>query len=156
MRSDNPTDPAGNQSATSGMTYGSGTGVKDALKYNPRCLTRDINLFWSQQTRTQDMENLLSCDNVDCLEKRADGWEIDRTKPQPLFHAAGHFAVGGLQNDPFASPGDPVFFLHHAAFDRLWSIWQAQDPKTRTYQVGGTRTPFNSTSFNPRFFPFFE
>ena len=123
--------------------------VRDALKYNPRCLTRDINLFWANQVRTKDVEFLLSCGNVDCLEKRSDGWELDRTLPQPLLHAAGHFSVGGLQNDPFASPGDPVFYLHHAAFDRVYSIWQGQDGNTRTYQVGGTRTPFNSMSCPP-------
>lgn len=122
----------------------SGGVVNDALRYNPRCLTRDINLFWSNQLRVKDVEFLLSCNNVDCLEKRSDGWELEQGRPQPLFHAAGHFAVGGLQNDPFASPGDPVFYLHHAAFDRVYSIWQAQDPGTRVLQVGGTKTPFNS------------
>jgi tyrosinase len=118
--------------------------INPALQYNPRCLTRDINLFWSNQTHASDVEFLLACPNVDCLEKRADGWELPADQPQPLIHAAGHFSVGGLQNDPFASPGDPIFYLHHAQFDRVWSMWQAQDSKNRVYQVGGTKTPFNS------------
>ena|SRR5436190_12168929 len=117
--------------------------VNPALEFNPRCLTRDINLFWSNQTRVPDIEFLLSCPNVDCLEKRADGWELPADQPQPLLHASGHFAIGGLQNDPFASPGDPVFYLHHAQIDRLWTIWQGQDAKERLFQVGGTKTPFD-------------
>lgn len=119
-------------------------GINPALEYNPRCLTRDINLFWSNQTKVSDVEFLLSCPTVDCLEKRADGWEFPADTPQPLIHAAGHFAIGGLQNDPFASPGDPAFYLHHGQFDRVWSIWQWQDAASRLYQVGGTKTPFNS------------
>jgi tyrosinase len=29
--------------------------------------------------------------------------------------------------DPFNSPNDPLFFLHHANLDYLWAIWQKQD-----------------------------
>lgn len=122
--------------------------AKSALDYNPRPLTRDINHLWSNQTKTSDVEFLLSCDNIDCLEKRADGWEIpgNPLPPQPILHAAGHFTIGGLANDPFASPGDPAFYLHHGQFDRVWAIWQAQDPARRLYSVAGTSTPFNSKS----------
>ncbi|KAL8735376.1 MAG: hypothetical protein Q9166_000921 [cf. Caloplaca sp. 2 TL-2023] len=116
--------------------------AKSALDYNPRPLTRDINHFWSNQTKKSDVEFLLKCTNVDCLEKTADGWATAEPV-QPILHAAGHFTIGGLANDPFASPGDPAFYLHHAMFDRVWTIWQAQDPSKRTYQVGGTITPFN-------------
>ncbi|KAL8742756.1 MAG: hypothetical protein Q9184_008202, partial [Pyrenodesmia sp. 2 TL-2023] len=119
--------------------------AKSALDYNPRPLTRDINLFWSNQTKTSDVEFLLSCTHVDCLERRADGWELPGfpPPPQPILHAAGHFVIGGLANDPFASPGDPAFYLHHAQFDRIWAIWQAQDPARRAYAVAGTSTPHN-------------
>jgi tyrosinase len=27
-----------------------------------------------------------------------------------------------------SSPSDPVFWLHHANIDRLWSKWQAKHP----------------------------
>jgi len=41
------------------------------------------------------------------------------------------------------SPGDPVFFLHHAGIDRTWWTWQNMDPEKRTYEIGLTRTMFN-------------
>lgn len=39
--------------------------------------------------------------------------------------------------DTFSSPGDPLFFLHHAQIDRLWTLWQSRDPKTRQYAIDG-------------------
>jgi tyrosinase len=39
-------------------------------------------------------------------------------------HNAGHRFVGGHMAGAF-SPNDPVFWMHHANVDRLWSIWQA-------------------------------
>lgn len=52
--------------------------------------------------------------------------------------------------DFYTSPGDPLFYSHHAQVDRLWTIWQAQDPATRQYAISGTRdfvpTP-SSTDF---------
>ncbi|KAF1994200.1 Di-copper centre-containing protein [Amniculicola lignicola CBS 123094] len=114
----------------------------EALNYNPRCLRRDLNTFWASQLDAAHTEYLLACNTVDCFQKRIDGYEPDKPDPQPVMHPAGHFSVGGLQNDPFASPGDPVFYLIHAQIDRLWSIWQAQDP-ARQYQVGGTVKPLD-------------
>src|SRR5690606_18213065 len=53
------------------------------------------------------------------------------------IHNTVHRWVAGIvgtnpndENDPggtmlkMTSPNDPVFWLHHAAIDRLWSIWQ--------------------------------
>ena len=31
--------------------------------------------------------------------------------------------------DPFNSPNDHLFFLHHTNLDQLWALWQEQDPK---------------------------
>ncbi|KAF2259428.1 Di-copper centre-containing protein [Lojkania enalia] len=113
----------------------------EALNYNPRCLRRDLNLFWAEQLTASHVLYLLQASNADQLEKRIDGWDgPDPT--QPAMHPAGHFVVGGLQNDPFASPGDPMFFLIHAQIDRLYTIWQSQDP-ARLYQVGGTDKPLD-------------
>jgi len=32
---------------------------------------------------------------------------------------------------------DPVFYLHHTQVDRLWWIWQQQDPAVRLYAYEG-------------------
>lgn len=69
----------------------------------------------------------------------------------PGVHAGGHFAIGGIAIDAFASAGDPAFYLHHAQVDRIWTLWQNIDePRNRTRQVYGT-----STALNGEFFFFF-
>ena len=32
---------------------------------------------------------------------------------------------------------DPLFFLHHTQVDRLWWIWQQQNPGARTFAYNG-------------------
>jgi tyrosinase len=38
--------------------------------------------------------------------------------------------------DFYSSPGDPVFFLHHAFIDRNFRIWQNANP-SRTTSING-------------------
>ena len=52
--------------------------------------------------------------------------------------------VGDPAGDLFSSPGDPMFFLHHAQIDRTWWIWQNQNPWARTRLVAGTITLDNN------------
>ncbi|KAK5094295.1 hypothetical protein LTR70_004187 [Exophiala xenobiotica] len=59
------------------------------------------------------------------------------------LHTAGGLTIGSLNNDVYASAGDPAIWLHHGMVDRAWAIWQGQDMEARRYQVGATRTPFN-------------
>lgn len=35
---------------------------------------------------------------------------------------------------------DPIFFLHHTQIDRLWYLWQQEDPRKRLSEYGGIRT----------------
>jgi tyrosinase len=64
------------------------------------------------------------------------------------IHAGGHGFIGGLNGDLFVSAGDPLFYMHHAMLDRVWSIWQSLDFDTRVYRDGldGTRTMLNCKS----------
>ncbi len=43
-------------------------------------------------------------------------------------------------SDVAASPGDPIFFMHHGFIDHNWRAWQAAAASTRTYEVGGFTT----------------
>ena len=36
-----------------------------------------------------------------------------------------------VSQDFFSSPGDPLFWFHHGMVDRIWWIWQMQDPENR-------------------------
>jgi tyrosinase len=35
---------------------------------------------------------------------------------------------------------DPIFFLHHTQVDRLWTLWQNENPEVRTTEFGGPKT----------------
>lgn len=39
--------------------------------------------------------------------------------------------------NPISSPGDPLFYLHHAFIDKLWWDWQTADIGSRLYAIGG-------------------
>lgn len=48
-------------------------------------------------------------------------------KKLEVIHNSTHRYVGG-QMQSAASPTDPLFWLHHANIDRLWSNWQKKNP----------------------------
>jgi tyrosinase len=45
---------------------------------------------------------------------------------------------GDPGSDPFISPGDPAFYLHHAQVDRVYWIWQNLDFDARQGVWGTT------------------
>ena len=62
---------------------------------------------------------------------------------EDMPHNPVHNIIGNVMAD-MQSPTDPIFFLHHANVDRLWSAWQ---------QGGGGRTtpPANNAYWNGSF-----
>ena len=46
-----------------------------------------------------------------------------QTLIENVIHAGTHNAIGGNMASP-ASPTDPLFWLHHAFLDKIWSDWQ--------------------------------
>jgi hypothetical protein len=56
-------------------------------------------------------------------------------------HNYVHAAVGG-QMKTASSPHDPIFFLHHANIDRIWSRWQGEHK--------GARPPNGGEQLQPR------
>lgn len=111
--------------------------------YNPRCLRRDVSVFVSSRFTGDDKSLALVRDSADlaAFQTTING---DAAHGAYGLHAGGHFTISGDPGgDFYTSPGDPVFYLHHAQVDRVWWIWQNLDPGARTEVVAGTVTPFN-------------
>ncbi|CAI6342487.1 unnamed protein product [Periconia digitata] len=116
----------------------------DGLSYNPRCLKRDLT--WEINRRyanaTTVVDTLIKSDINDfqlTLQGMPDTGELGA-------HGGGHFTFGGdAGRDLYISPGEPLFFLHHAMVDRTWWMFQSFDPATRTGAGGiaGTATWLN-------------
>jgi len=58
-------------------------------------------------------------------------------------HAWGHNGIGSVMQDTYASPADPVFFLHHGFIDRNFRIWQNNGGNARVTQISGTDSQGN-------------
>ncbi|KAF1914095.1 hypothetical protein BDU57DRAFT_521271 [Ampelomyces quisqualis] len=52
-------------------------------------------------------------------------------------HAWGHNGIGAVMQDVYASPSDPVFWLHHAYIDRNFRRWQDGDRGRRATTITG-------------------
>jgi len=55
-------------------------------------------------------------------------------------HGYAHEAVGGTMAGS-SSPADPLFFLHHANIDRLWSLWQRSHAQAKPPNANETLQP---------------
>jgi tyrosinase len=101
---------------------------------NPRCLRRDITNYLSTRygkttdivTQITNFQRILPFQNY--------------LQGQSGVHGVGHFTVSGDPGgDFYISPNEPSFWLHHGMVDRIWTIWQSQDYKTRMMDMqGGT------------------
>ncbi|GLA18147.1 hypothetical protein AnigIFM62618_005302 [Aspergillus niger] len=95
------------------------------------CLSRNLN-----QTAFQDGDqaNLDACFSTN---NYSDAWPCWSTLP----HGAAHLGVNGVMYDAVASPGDPLFYLHHTYLDHLWWQWQKKDLPARLFDMGGRNVP---------------
>jgi tyrosinase len=71
------------------------------------------------------------------------GWEVEAlirnsgvnyttfTSVLEGFHNEVHGWVGGAMGSIMVSPADPLFWMHHAQVDRLWSVWQSMPSNAR-------------------------
>jgi tyrosinase len=57
-----------------------------------------------------------------------EGWRVGGSERWRL-HNKVHRWVGGLMMGA-TSPDDPVFWLHHAYMDLLWTRWQQAHPRS--------------------------
>ena len=56
-----------------------------------------------------------------------------------IAHNGVHGWVGGSMALLTTAPADPIFWLHHAQIDRLWSMWQASNPALNPALAGNDR-----------------
>lgn len=110
--------------------------------YTPHCLQRDLNNYVATLYGNQTaIDHLLA--QPDIVSFQATQSYLSPTSADLGVHPGGHVSLGLALLDVFVSPGDPAFFLHHAMLDRVWAIWQALDPETRTYALNGTTVIFD-------------
>ena len=108
---------------------------EDGLGYNPRCLRRDIRPAAAALTTFQHIYDLIvNSDNKYWFDLGLDG---ELPNQNLGLHGGGHYTFGiDPGADFYMSPGDPMFWLHHAAIDWVWWTWQTQDLERRLYTPG--------------------
>ncbi|RPB07750.1 Di-copper centre-containing protein [Morchella conica CCBAS932] len=102
------------------------------VERNDHCITRDFHPYVQDWFSEQEVNSTLNEKGFESLWRRIEGiFEVR----QLGLHGAGHLGVGGTLADVYSSPGDPLFYLHHANLDRLWWEWQQKDPERRYTDV---------------------
>jgi tyrosinase len=119
--------------------------VANQYDYNPRCLIRDLNSWFSQRYNTYSnvADLAIGVDSVQYLQALMQGYLGDNKLG---IHGGGHWLGGGPSQleDFHSSPNDPIFYIHHAMVDRIWTVWQYMDRENRQNAIYGTSTLNNS------------
>ncbi|KAF2721002.1 tyrosinase [Polychaeton citri CBS 116435] len=118
--------------------------VENHMDYNPRCLSRDLNSWFSQRYNSYVnlTEVVLEQTRIEDLQDLFQGYGSDTNRLG--CHGGGHWLVGAVMSDFHSSPADPLFYLHHAMVDKAWTIWQNLDISGRQNAIKGTSTTANS------------
>ncbi|KAI7924943.1 hypothetical protein M9X92_003519 [Pyricularia oryzae] len=115
------------------------------LGYNPRCLKRDLTSELIQQYANinEVLDLITKPTNIDDFQMTMQGVPGVGLG----VHGSGHMSMGGDPGmDVYASPGDPVFYLHHGMIDKAWWIWQklgGEERVTGEQAIFGTKTMLN-------------
>jgi tyrosinase len=113
--------------------------------YNPRCLVRDLNSWFSSRYNTYNnvADLAIGVDSIEYLQSLMQGYLGDNKLG---VHGGGHWLGGGPSQleDFHSSPNDPVFYIHHAMIDKIWTVWQYMDRENRQNAIYGTSTLNNS------------
>ncbi|KAB5518049.1 hypothetical protein GE09DRAFT_978746, partial [Coniochaeta sp. 2T2.1] len=124
-------------------------GPANHTDYTPHCLRRDISPWLITQTTNSSLLNwVLQATSHWDLDHRIEGLSLDVAGM--TLHAGGHLGVGGMIGEManmYSSPGDPLFYLHHAMLDKVWDTWQRKKWPARKTDIGGPDTmwayPYN-------------
>ncbi|ORY57455.1 uncharacterized protein BCR38DRAFT_449179 [Pseudomassariella vexata] len=114
-------------------------GPGESTEYTPSCLRRDIAPEFASRTCAKAMVDwTLEEDDFALFDMRIEAMNL--TLDGTTTHACGHWGVGGQVGqmaDVWSSPGDPIFYQHHANIDYLWYKWQMLDWPARKTAIGG-------------------
>lgn len=107
-----------------------------------------------------NLEGWRNAEPPDCIPSTADPagfMNVDTAPGSPHdLHNGVHLYVGGIWAESSGaiaagtmiydtSPNDPVFWLHHANVDRIWSQWETQHPGQTYSPQSGAAQGFNGT-----------
>ncbi|KAJ6532764.1 tyrosinase [Mycena vulgaris] len=98
------------------------------------CLTRAFNDAFAWALSSAQIANTTKQPTFERFRIELEGQPVT---PTMKLHDGGHFAVGAEMLNTYSSPGDPVFYLHHANLDRIWWNWQQLDLPKRLFDVSG-------------------
>ncbi|RDI83543.1 Guanine nucleotide-binding protein alpha-2 subunit [Venturia inaequalis] len=110
----------------------------------PHCMSRDFAFRTRSKGDVEWLHALIQPDYVNATLERPN-YELFFES----FEKGAHNSIPQLlQGDwlTFTAPNDPVFFLHHAQVDRLWWMWQMQDPTIRLKQFQGPGEDFRNVT----------
>ena len=113
-----------------------------------QCLRRDFAPIVATLRLTEEIVRLHHCENTfGGYDRKVQAGITERGLhlSDAGFHGAGHLSVGGdagHMSDIYASPGDPLFYLHHTTIDHEWWKWQNVDPEARLKDATGPILPF--------------
>ncbi|KAI3392966.1 hypothetical protein diail_4914, partial [Diaporthe ilicicola] len=100
----------------------------------PYCLSRHFSPTYIQWGNSTYVDECFASSDY------SEAWQCYNHKP----HTTGHASIGGTMLDISVSPGDPLFFLHHANLDRLWWEWQQVNLTSRLTDMTGRNVPLAS------------
>ncbi|KAK3934312.1 hypothetical protein QBC46DRAFT_359102 [Diplogelasinospora grovesii] len=124
-------------------------GPGNHTEYTPHCLRRDfVPSLITQTVNSSVVAATLQVNTFFDLDHIIQGLSLEI--PGMRTHAGGHLGVGGMvgeMSNMYSSPGDPLFWLHHANLDRIWNTWQRASWPARKTAIGGPDTmwayPYN-------------
>ncbi|KAJ7054140.1 hypothetical protein C8F01DRAFT_1164078, partial [Mycena amicta] len=113
------------------LNLGPGTNV------TKHCLQRAFNDHVRSFLSGARVNNVLAQTTFEAFRIELEGAPVT---PTMRLHDAGHNAVGGEMADRYSSPGDPIFYSHHAFLDKLWWDWVGLDFSSRIVDMSGRST----------------
>ncbi|KAJ6534938.1 tyrosinase, partial [Mycena capillaripes] len=111
--------------------------VGPGINVTNHCMTRAINDNMRQFLSPARVADLALPTTFEEFRIELEGTPVTETM---RVHDGGHNAVDGEMGDRYSSPGDPLFYLHHAFLDKLWWDWVGMDFSSRAEDMSGRST----------------